>query len=747
MHLTELSIHGFKSFAKRADLTFPNRITAIVGPNGSGKSNVTEALRFVLGEQSIKAMRGKRGEDLIWGGSEQVARANRAQAQIVLDNLDRSLPLDVDTIRIERLVHRDGQNEYRINGQTVRLKDVHELLAAGNVGPSGHHIISQGEADRVLSATPRERRAMIEEALGLKAFQYKKTDAERKLEKTRQNIQEVSLLRKELAPHLQYLERELKKHQEANDIRAALTVACREYLKREDVYLAHQSEQLKNRLRIVEQDLHSTEKLVRSIEAKVTTTTPQLSDNFEPLQQQVRAADVHRATLSQQLHTLIGQKQLLEKQLSHSTSEEQRMVPVASVTKRLDELEQVATDTQSISDIADVRGFMERILSIIRLFRESLGEQDNQSDSQEDEKQAQLTALGQAVQTKEREVAHAEQVHTELQDKLERARTEAQTASQEREAITRERYELRQARTELQSEQRMITQEISVLEREREAFKDELQEAVTLIGRDAAQYFNHQPVDTHGQPLSESELIDEDRSLQRDRKRALEKMKIRLETLGQGSSEELEREYKQTKERDDFLAREIADLESSVETLQSLISDLHAQIDTQFSSGMQKIGQEFQRFFTLMFGGGSATLRVVAPEPSDDVADDDALPSNVEPGVDISISLPNKRVQGLGMLSGGERALSSIALIFAMSQVHPPLFIVLDETDAALDEANSRRYGDLIEALSERSQLILVTHNRETMSRAGALYGVTMGSDGISKLLSVQFAEAVQTAK
>ncbi len=99
------------------------------------------------------------------------------------------------------------------------------------------------------------------------------------------------------------------------------------------------------------------------------------------------------------------------------------------------------------------------------------------------------------------------------------------------------------------------------------------------------------------------------------------------------------------------------------------------------------------------------------------------------------------------MLSGGELALTSIALIFAMSQINPPLFIILDETDAALDEANSRRYGDMITALAEKSQLILITHNRETMSRAGILYGVTMGSDGVSKLLSVKFEEAVSVAK
>src|SRR3989338_9197846 len=119
----------------------------------------------------------------------------------------------------------------------------------------------------------------------------------------------------------------------------------------------------------------------------------------------------------------------------------------------------------------------------------------------------------------------------------------------------------------------------------------------------------------------------------------------------------------------------------------------------------------------------------------------------IEEGIEISVSLPRKKIKGLMMLSGGERALTPIALLFAVSQVNPPPFIIIDETDAALDEANSKKYGDMIENLSKKSQLILITHNRETMSRAGVLYGVTMDKSGVSKLLSIAFDEAVRVAK
>jgi chromosome segregation protein len=170
-----------------------------------------------------------------------------------------------------------------------------------------------------------------------------------------------------------------------------------------------------------------------------------------------------------------------------------------------------------------------------------------------------------------------------------------------------------------------------------------------------------------------------------------------------------------------------------------------------------------------MFGGGTASLSTIKEKKrkkrgeladilgdgadvkmtswQEDGESEDEEDAEAREGIDINVNLPRKKVKGLMMLSGGERALTSIALLFAVSQVNPPPFIILDETDAALDEANSRKYGDMIESLSKYSQLILITHNRETMSRAGVLYGITMSSDGASKLLSIQFEEAVKVAK
>jgi chromosome segregation protein len=204
------------------------------------------------------------------------------------------------------------------------------------------------------------------------------------------------------------------------------------------------------------------------------------------------------------------------------------------------------------------------------------------------------------------------------------------------------------------------------------------------------------------------------------------------------------------------LRRELDDLAKSSSELSSLITELKATLDVTFKEGIEKINTEFQKFFSLMFGGGSAFLSIVVlhkPKTKEDDEDGDALLDDeegelhFERGIEINVTLPHKKVRDLHMLSGGERSLTSIALLFAMSQVNPPPFLVLDETDAALDEANSRKYGDMIETLSKSSELIVVTHNRETMSRAGVLYGVTIGADGGSRVLSIKLEEAVKIAK
>jgi chromosome segregation protein len=246
MQLISLEISGFKSFGKKTTIKLDSAITSIVGPNGSGKSNVAEAIRFVLGEQSMKSMRGKQGSDLIFKGSSALAPLARTSVTAVFDNRSNRNTANVegvfsylqfDEVRISRELYADGSNEYLINDTKVRLKDVQELLSTVNIGTTGHHIISQGEADRILTASAHERKEMIEDALGLKLYQWRIRDAQKKLEKTDIHLREGEISRKEIAPHLHFLKRQVEKIEARREQAEELSRLYQVYLLREDKWI------------------------------------------------------------------------------------------------------------------------------------------------------------------------------------------------------------------------------------------------------------------------------------------------------------------------------------------------------------------------------------------------------------------------------------------------------------------------------------------------------------------------------
>ena len=748
MYLKELTINGFKSFAKKSDFEFSAPITAIVGPNGSGKSNVAESFRFVLGEQSVKSMRGKRGEDLIWGGSDKLARGNRAAVELVFDNTKRTFTLDFDEVKIERVVHRDGANEYKLNGSQVRLKDIHELLASANIGSTGHHIISQGEADRILSAGAKERREMIEDALGLKVFQIKKQETDRKLQKTTDNIAQVQSLRREAAPHLKYLKKQVEKAERSLEVQAELKRAYAEYLKREDTYIAFHFDTLTEKRRTPVAELEAlSEKITAAKEALQDNEDEAGKEALQAVEREYKIATTTRQQAQHELSQLQGQISFLERRLAHAQKSEKptnRLIPQAHLEELVEDIADKAEKalTKGTEDTLR-RALSDLILQLRSFLHKSKGEVIDTTEADKEELQKVLKQVSVAQEA----VSVALETEKTAEEQVVATRTAKITDLEGKRIAERDMFDLMQKRREREADIARIDNELSVLQRDRDDFKQELQEAVSLLGRGASDYFNFTVVDENEVQISHEQIVNEERDSQRLRRRSLEKLKIRLEELGVGATEDLLLEYQNAKERDEFLEKELLDLETSVQNLKTLITELQGKLEEQFNVGVEKIATEFSKFFALMFGGGSASLKRVAIKNRQTDDEDDTEEVVTEEGIELDVSLPNKRVRGLDMLSGGERALTSIALIFAMSQVNPPPFIILDETDAALDEANSRRYGDMIEALAAKSQLVLITHNRETMSRAGILYGITMGIDGISKVLSVKFDEATVNAK
>lgn len=742
---------GFKSFAKKTQLEFKSRVTAIVGPNGSGKSNAAEAFRFCLGEQSMKSMRGKRSEDLIWNGSNEVSRSNRASVKLILDNTGEFFSSaigkstsggDFEEITIERIVNRDGISEYYLNGSLVRLKDIIELLAQAHIGASGHHIISQGEADRILSANLKERKEMIEDALGLKIYQYKREESERKLEKTEENIRQVESLRREIAPHIKFLKKQAEKIEKAEELRQKLAKFYREYLKKEKIYLEVQKNDIENSLNPAEQKMkelqHEMEKAKTLLQK--SSQKDQKSEELLDIENQIKRGREEKDLLYREIGKIEGEIFANQRSIDRIKNEQKSEEHKTVLLREVEDLEKEVSVFSEVGKIIEkLREFINKHKTIFN--NEILDDLEKLTEKLELEK----NNVAEKISEIDTHLNEFNQRYETVKSAIERDKDSSREAERNIFRISSEQSQWR-SKIELLKEKK---HRIIIEENE---WKREIEEGGVLLGA-AILGFEHEPISTE----SFNEVREENR-------RELEKMKIRLEELGGAGGVEVTKEYKETLERDEFLAKELEDLKKSAESLQLLIKDLLEKLDSEFEQGINKINEKFKEFFALMFDGGAAQLkieklkiRLPASERSNkervekladyELVEELGEESKVEVGLDINVSLPRKKIRSLEMLSGGERALTSIALLFAISQVNPPPFIILDETDAALDEANSKKYGDMIESLSKFSQLILITHNRETMSHAGIIYGVTMGRDGVSRLLSIAFDDAVAVAK
>jgi chromosome segregation protein len=747
MRLKTLQINGFKSFAQKTVLEFNTPIVSIVGPNGSGKSNVVEAIRFVLGEQSMKSMRGKGGSDLVFKGSKNLAKGLRAVVTIYFNNTDKifkltndngdDINLNYDVISISREVFSDGLNKYILNNTEVRLKDIHNLLASVNIGSSGHHIISQGEADRILNANARDRKEMVEDALGLRIYQYKIKESERKLERTNENMKEVVLQRRENAPHLNFLKKQVEKFEKTKEMQVELAILYREYLKKENVYLEEEQSNLANEKQELSGELQNVLSKISTKEDDNSTQGNKKIEELRKIEENLNSLRGVKSEIERKLGRIEGMIEMEE----HRKEQKSLFVEISQA-----EIKTIISEINNSIDLAflkesveEIKPVLESIKNILKKF--SQGDKDASNHNLEIEKlritQQEILEEMERIKNKEKEITQSvELLKQEINKEMEALRD-----------LEREKFKFKVRHQELTSAMEILVIKEGNLKSRKEAFENEIKEGAALIGQEILSYKNYK--------------IEEEKAenTQEDLKRKIERIKIKLEDNGLGNGAELMKEFKEVSERDQFLTKEMEDLEKSIESLQKLIIDLKEKIDIEFKEGVKKINVEFQEFFSLMFGGGHGSLSIVVEskkkknvEPeNEDLLDGGELEDEreiiFEKGIEINVSLPHKKVKELHAFSGGERSLTSIALLFAMSQVNPPPFLVLDETDAALDEANSRKYGDMLEKLSKHSQLIVVTHNRETMSRAGILYGVTIGRDEASKLLSVKFEEATQIAK
>lgn len=746
MLLISLELAGFKSFAKKTVFDFRSAattgsakhqgITAIVGPNGSGKSNVADAVRFVLGEQSTKSLRGKKGEDVIFAGTEKAGKLGSASVTLVLDNSTRILDSEDTTVRVMRRVHRSGEGEYRINDTKVRLQDVVDLCARAGITKDSYAVMTQGMSDALLRATPRERCSIIEEAAGVRAKQIEKERATRRLIRAEDNIGRLQTLITEIEPGLRSLRRTAEKASRKDEI------ANRRRDLQTNLYALDWS-----RMSRADSEYQTAQKSLATEMTILNTQKKEISEKLQAVEKLVFAgADSAQQKLRTTLATTNAEIQKLEQRAYQIQSalalEAQRREP-RTIT------DVFPVDTPYIREgLASAIGLTHELSSLLTpetldQARATVGEVATSMTTLSNDVAAGSIQKTRTITLPEAELAASLKREEALKQESETLKVEREKLQDTKKTLTaeldtvvagestqKEQYNTwRTKERELEDKLRSAMMKQNTLEVEFARTRVYIEELAARVQADL------------GIKLAALPTVFDPTLGGRDRAQVEQEIRRHTSDLEQiGAIDPLTlAEYAETEARYGSMTREVEELTYTAEQLRKTKGELEKIIQTEFEKTFAEVAKNFEKYFALIFAGGKAKLTLVKVEREVEAGtdSDDTLfaPQQDEWGVELSATPPGKKTHDLALLSGGEKSLVALALLFAVVAHNPPPFALLDEVEAALDEANSKRFNTVLEALSPSTQFIVITHNRETMAAADRIYGVTLGSDATSEIM------------
>lgn len=497
LRLKSLELQGYKTFASKTVFEFAGGITAIVGPNGSGKSNIADALRWVLGEQSYTLLRGKKTEDMIFNGSEHRARAGMASAHIVFDNSTGWLPVDFTEVAMTRRAYRDGHNDYLLNSQQVRLRDLNELLAASGLADRTYTILGQGLVDASLALKAEERRKLFEEAAGVGLYRSRREEALKRLETTMRNLERVLDIMSELEPRLRSLERQAKRANEYSRAQADLKIILREWYG----YHWHRAQQELTDAREVVKAQEARLQEAREVHARAQAEYNAFRERLTGLRSQLNAwhrqsSGLHsqREEMSRELAVLEERRRsLLATQTSVLADRERVSDEERLVRERLAEVEQENARLQSEFDEAQKqyadalqalqirqaeRATLEQKLGVAREQIEKWNAQRAESQARLDELTARLEMTASRLESANQEIESVEALARQAGEKFAQARAARENAENELkqaedrmergrrqvEKLERERREKNEERANRLAEHMRLKTQLDVLE-------------------------------------------------------------------------------------------------------------------------------------------------------------------------------------------------------------------------------------------------------------------------------------------
>ncbi len=741
MYLKELTLQGFKTFAQKTTLRFldptnkTHAVTAIVGPNGSGKSNVADAIRWVLGEQSMKLLRSKSSTDVIFSGSNGKARSGVAEVELTFADVSGIDGIDFSEVRITRKLYRDGESLYSINGASVRLSDIQMFLAQANVGQKSYSVVGQGQIDHILAASPEERKSFFDDATGVKPLQLKRHRASLKLRRTRDNLQQAELLIQEIEPRLRTLRRLVKRLHQREDVEAALN----------------------------ESQIHYYGTLWNNLQSQLKTEFKSFQHIEKTVKEQAGKLEAERATLKdlegkEKKNKEAPSEELMELQKRYDALQEKRSdirERLFEAQKQLELAQVRSTSTWTPLPLSQIISRIESVKAATKKIKEqwkkgSLKEKD--IDTAFDESKTLLSRLQKpAPESHKPNPKHVENLKaiqkeeaaliTELTTLKQALHDSAQSSKNERKEFFALQNRLLAAQDKLHTfESQLNERRVALvrLETRNEDLERDMNEVLAGNVNAARKYKDGADTDSLYQQIQQ--------------------LRHKLDLIG-GIDEETVKEFEETQERFTHLEQQVTDLVGALQETEKLIVELDEQISSQSKQAFASIQTHFEHYFKILFGGGSCSLkeikaRDVQVQPIEtEEGEEEIVEKQTKAeldrviGIDIQATPPGKRLKSINLLSGGERALTSIALISAIMATNPSPFVILDEVDAALDEANTLRFSKILEDLRSLTQFIIITHNRATMHIADVLYGVSMQQDGVSQLLSLQLETAVKNSE
>jgi chromosome segregation ATPase len=770
MYLRSISMKGFKSFPERTTLEFSPGVSVIVGPNGSGKSNITDAVLWALGEQSPGAIRGASMQDVISAGGKGIGQRRAAEVEVTIDNSDGRAATEFSEIAVERRLDRAGDSGYRLNGARCRLADVTDVLSDTNLGREMHSVISQGRVETIVHSKPRERRLLVEEAAGLGKHRKRRRRAELKLRSARDNLDRALDVEREARARL----RPLKRQAQAAELGARI--------EREELGLRAQlvSEELRfgaDRAAAAEKAASQARGVRARLEERLAAVAKRRAAAEERFAERDRARTQAWGLLtklrSEQERVAVRVAGLSSREAELEAGLERMRVEMGPLTldvgpgsapaERARKLEEelgeidaglrTAGDGLAVARSGDAaEAARERALGDVRAGAERAGRHAKRAEGLLGERHREAMrarlAAGEALLDDVRSALKAaEGAGAAIRSRVERIEQKVVGGPDDGDEIAEELRNCSQQEFELQAEMKQTSDELTRAEVEAAHLGDRRAEAERDLTAIAERLGEEIP--PAGEPLTDEARAEIDKRLERlDRRRA---------QIGPVNPL-AEQEYDEARGHVEALQAQREDIERSMRELESLIRDIDEEIERAFEETFAATATNFEEMVEHLFPGGRGRLRRVSLRPVRDEerpAGEQEAPSDAEPeseeeeeereelGVEIEVTPAGKSTRKLSLLSGGEKSLVALAFVFAVFLARPCPFYILDEVEAALDDANIDRFLQLIRRFSDRAQFVIVTHQKRTMDAADVLYGVSMGGDGVTKVVSKRLPREV----